>query len=315
MMHDIKNPKIIAAMAGLFVGSFLFFLYLSFPYGVLKEAIASQVQLSTGMTLRMESFGPTFPLGFSADGVEIYKGQSARLKVKSMTVNLSIWQLFLARLGVNIDIEDLKGGDIDLSIGFGVVDLISGNGGLPSVVSMNAKSFEIDSLMAFLIQTAVDSGVGGPMAGPLLGKLGLRGKLTGNLDLRLNGKVPAQSSGEVKIHLKDSVLVLSDPSLNFPDQAFKMAQITANMASGSINIDPSTRFTTADLDMGVEGKVALRAQMANSDLSLKAFVKLQGLLGEQYGVLVDAISNGMSKNGSLNLQIAGTVGAPQINPI
>jgi hypothetical protein len=87
------------------------------------------------------------------------------------------------------------------------------------------------------------------------------------------------------------------------------------MASGTINVDPSTRFTTADLDMGVEGKVALRAQMANSDLSLKAFVRLQGLLGEQYGVLVDAISNGMSKNGSLNLQIAGTVGAPQINPI
>jgi type II secretion system protein N len=315
MMQSIKNPKIIAGMVALFLGSFLFFLYLSFPYGVLKEAIASQVQLATGMTLRMESFGPTFPLGFSADGVEIYKGSSARLKVKSMTVSLSVWQMFLARLGINIDVEDQKGGEIDLGIGFGVFDLLSGNGGLPSVVSMRAKSFEIDSLTAFAIQTAVDQGIGGPMAGPLLGKLGLRGKLSGTLDLSLNGKVLAQSSGDIKVQLRDSVLVLSDPSLNFPDQAFKMAQITANMASGTINVDPSTRFTTADLDMGVEGKVALRAQMANSDLSLKAFVRLQGLLGEQYGVLVDAISNGMSKNGSLNLQIAGTVGAPQINPI
>jgi hypothetical protein len=315
MVQGIKNPKMIAVMSGLFSVSFLFFLYLSFPYGVLKEAIASQVQLATGVTLRMESFGPTFPFGFAAEGVEIYKGSSARLKIKSMSVSLSVWQLFLARLGVDIDLSDVKGGEIDFGVGFGVFDLIVGNGGLPTVVSMRAKSFEIDTLSSFLIHSAVESGVGGPMAGPLLGKLGLRGKLSGKLDVKLNGKIPAQSNGEVKLHLVDSVLVLSDPSLNFPDQAFKTAQIAANMASGAINVEPTTRFTTADLDMGVEGKVAVRPLMTNSDLSLKAFVRLQGLLGEQYGVLIDALSSGMSKNGSLNLQIAGTLGAPQINPI
>ena len=315
MMQEIKNPKVIFGAVALFLVSFLFFLYLSFPYGVLKEAIAAQVQLATGFTLRMESFGPAFPLGFSADGVEIYKGQSARLRIKSMTAKLSILQLFMARLGAAVDVEDFKGGNLDVDVGLGLADIISGNGGLPSVISMSAKSYQIDSLTAFAIQTAVDGGVGGPMAGPLLAKLGLKGKLSGHVDLKLNGNVPSQSSGDIKINLTEAVLVLSDPSLNFPDQAFKTAQISANMSSGAVNVDSSTRLTTADLDMGVDGKVSLRPQMSNSDLSLKAFVKLQGLLGEQYGMLVDALSNGMSKNGSLNLQIAGTVGAPQVNPI
>ena len=311
----MRNNKTVALMVGVFVGSFLFFLYLSFPYGVLKEAIASQIQLATGITVRMESFGPAFPFGFSADGVEVYKGQSVRFKVRSVTARLSIFQLLLARLGVGIRVEDPKGGNLDLSLGFGIIDLISGNAGLPSHVALSAKSFTVDSLADFGIHTAVDNGVGGPMAGPLLAKLGLRGKLSGNVDLSLNGKVPSQSSGDVKLTLTDAVLVLSDPSLNFPDQSFKTAQVSANVGNGTLNIDPSTRLTTADLDMGVDGKVVLRPQFSGSSLSLKAFLKLQGMLGDQYGMLVDGLSNGMGKNGSLSLQITGTPGAPNVNPI
>jgi hypothetical protein len=67
--------------------------------------------------------------------------------------------------------------------------------------------------------------------------------------------------------------------------------------------------------MGVDGKVVLRPQLSGSSLSLKAFLKLQGMLGDQYGTLVDGLSGGMGKNGSLSLQITGTPGAPQVNPI
>lgn len=311
----MRNPKTIAAMVLLFISSLLFFLYLSFPYGVLKEALSSQIQLATGITVRMESLGPAFPFGFSAGGVEIYKGRSPRVKVKEVTAKLSVLQLFMLRLAVAVEAEDPKGGDLFVSVGYGVFDLFSGNAGLPSKISMAANSFGLDSLASFAIQTAVDSGVGGAIAGPLLAKLGLRGNLTGKADLSFNAKAPSQSSGMVKVALTDSVLVLSDPSLNFPDQEFKTAQISANLGGGSLNIDPSSRLTTADLDVGVDGKVALRSSFSSSDLSLKAFLKLQGLLGEQYGMLIDGLSNGMAKNGSLSLQITGTVGAPQFNPI
>lgn len=311
----MKSPKTIIGIIVLFVFSFLFFLYLSFPYGVLKEAISTQVQLATGMTLRMESFGPAFPFGFSASGVEVYKGQGPRFKMKSITARFSIMQLFLLRLGASVGVDDETGGDLDVAVGFGLVDVATGNLGVPSHVALDATKFSLDSLSAFAIQAAVDSGVGGPLAGPLLAKLGIKGKLNGKINLDLNSKNLPQSTGDMKINFTDAVLVLSDPSLNFPDQAFKMAQLSANLVGGTLNVDPSTRFTTADLELGIDGKVALRPQTANSDMNLKAFVRLKGALGDQYGMLIDGLSNGMGKNGSLNIQIGGTLGSPQMNPI
>jgi hypothetical protein len=311
----MKSPKTIAAMVAIFFVSFLLFLYLSFPYGVLKEAISSQLQVATGVTVRMESFGPAFPFGFSGQGVEIYKGQSSRVKFRHVSAKLSILQLLMFRLGVNLDVEDEQGGELEVGVGFGLVDIVTGRIGMPSYASMTANKFQLQSLTDFAIQSAVAAGVGGPIAGQLLAKLGIKGKLNGKVNLSLNGKNIAQSSGDLKINFTDALLVLSDPSLNFPDQAFKMAQLTASLASGTLNIDPTTRFMTEELEMGVDGKVVLRAQTANSDLSLKAFVRLKGLLGEQYGPIIDAFSNGMGKNGSVSLQIAGTLAAPQMNPI
>jgi hypothetical protein len=311
----MKSPKTIAAMVAIFFVSFFLFLYLSFPYGVLKEAISSQVQVATGITLRMDSFGPAFPFGFSASDVEIYKGQSTRVKLKSLSARLSIWQLLTLRLGISIDAKDVSGGDLDVGLAFGIFDVLTGRVGMPSYVTLSADKFQLDSITEFGIQTAVANGVGGPIAGQLLAKLGIKGRLNGKASININSKNIAQSTGDLKINFTDAVLVLSDPSLNFPDQAFKMAQLNAALAGGTLNVDPATRFTTADLEMGVDGKVVLRPQTANSDLNLKAFVRLKGLLGEQYGPLIDAFSNGMGKNGSLNLQIAGTLGAPQMNPI
>jgi hypothetical protein len=311
----MKNPKTIAAMVAIFFVSFFLFLYLSFPYGVLKEAISTQVQIATGITMRMDSFGPAFPFGFSASDVEIYKGQSTRVKLKSLSAKLSLLQLFILRFGVSVDAEDVTGGEIDVGLGFSIFDILTGKIGLPSYVTMSADKFQLDSLADLGIQTAVANGVGGPIAGQLLAKLGVKGKLNGKFRIDTDSKNFAQSTGDIKINFTDAVLVLSDPSLNFPDQAFKMAQLNATLVGGTLSVDPATRFTTADLEMGVDGKVVLRAQTANSDLNLKAFVRLKGILGDQYGPLIDAFSNGMGKNGSLNLQIAGTVGAPQMNPI
>ena len=311
----MKSPKTIAAMIAIFFVSFFLFLYLSFPYGVLKEAISSRVQIATGVTVRMESFGPAFPFGFSGTGVEIYKGQSSRVKLRYFAAKLSILQLLMFKLGVNFDLEDEQNGELELGLGFSLFDVLTGRIGLPSSVSMTADKFQLQSLTDFGIQTAVSAGVGGPIAGQLLAKLGIKGKLNGKVNLSLNGKNIPQSTGDLKINFTDALLVLSDPSLNFPDQAFKMAQLTANLSSGTLNIDPTTRFMTEELETGVDGKVVLRAQTSNSDLSLKAFVRLKGLLGEQYGPIIDAFSNGMGKNGSVSLQIAGTLAAPQMNPI
>jgi hypothetical protein len=310
----MKSSKTIAAMVLVFVLSFFTFLYLSFPYGVLKESISSQVQVATGVTMRMDSFGPAFPIGFSAKNVEIYKGQSTRIKLSEVSVKLSILQLLMLNLAIYVDAEHPSGGSLDVGIGFKVFDVLRGRLSMPSFVSMVADRFQLDSLAAFGIQTAVASGVGGPVAGQLLEKLGIKGKLNGEVDLELDSSNISQSNGEMKISFTDAVLVLSDPALNFPDQAFQTAQLSAKLTGGTLDIHPTTRFTTEGLDLGIDGKVVLKAQTAQSDLRLKAFARLKGLLGEQYGALVDAFSGGLAKNGALDVQISGSIGAPEFKP-
>jgi type II secretion system protein N len=311
----VKSPKVIAGMIGVFVVSFMFFLYLSFPYGVLKEAISTGIETATGITVRMESFGPGFPLGLSAEGVEIYKGSSPRVKLESASVKVSLLQMFMFRLGAGIQLRDQKGGNVDVGLGYGIGSVLTGSVGLPSYLSITAKSFIVDSFAALAIYLTVDSGAAGASVGPLLGKLGVKGKISAAVDMNLDNVNPAQSSGSAKINLSDAVLVLSDPSLNFPDQSFKTATVSASAAGGALTIDPSTRFTTSDLELGADGKITLKPIFSASVLGLNAFLHLKGALGEQYGMLVDAMSGGLSKEGSINVQVSGTMAAPQFNPI
>jgi hypothetical protein len=145
--------------------------------------------------------------------------------------------------------------------------------------------------------------------------MGIKGKLTSDVNLSMNSSDISLSSGNIQIKLIDAILVLSDPSLGLPDQSFKTANISIAVANGGVTIDPTTRFVTDGLEMGVDGKMTLKSKIAASPVNLRAFVHLKGSLGEQFGTLVDAVSGGLSKDGVLNLQVGGTVGVLSYVPI
>lgn len=302
-------------MVALFCFSFIVFLYWSFPYGVLKEALSSQIQVATGMNVRMADLGPAFPVGFNASDVEISGGGDAKVSFKAISVKLSIWQLLLLRLGINLDIEAGNKGDLDLGIAFGLGSLISGKSMLPSHMTLNADSFPLDGIVSYAIKQAVASGVGGPVAGPIISALGFRGKLNGSAAVDLDSTSMSQSSGDVKLNFKDSALLLNDPSIGLPDQVFKSAQITASMANGMLKVDPASKFASDELMFGVEGKIGVKNVINQSDLDLKLAVKLSGGLGEKFGWVMDGLSSGASKGGNLNLQLRGTLGAPVPTPL
>lgn len=302
-------------MVALFLFSFVVFLYWSFPYGVLKEALSSQIQVATGMNIRMADLGPAFPLGFSANDVEISGGGDAKVGFKSVSVRLAIWQLFLLRLGINLDIEAGTKGDLGVGVAYGLPALLSGNIQLPTHLSVNADEFPLDGIVSYALKQAVASGAGGAIAGPILSALGFRGKLNGTVALSLDAASMSQSSGEVKLVFKDSALLLNDPTIGLPDQVFKTAQINASMSAGTLKIDPASKFASDELMIGSEGKISVKNVIAQSDLDLKLAVRLSGGLGEKFGWVMDGLSGGASKGGNLNLQLRGTVGAPVPTPL
>lgn len=306
-MDKISNK---VGLIGLFFVSFFLFLYLSFPYGVLKEAIASQIQVATGVNVRIEELGPAFPFGFEARDVELSGGGGAKVSFKEVGIRFSFLQLLLLRLGINIDVEAANKGYVEVDLGFSIVKLMSGAAALPSVVSVNAKSFPLDTLVSYGLKQLAADGAGGAMAGPILGALGFRGNLDGKVSVVLDSSALSQSSGDVQLAFSNAALILSDPSIGLPDQVFKVSQLKATMASGSLKIDPSSRFASDELELGVDGKINVKNSFNASDLDLKLLVKLSGGLGEKFGWVMDGLSGGASKGGNLNLQIRGTVGMP-----
>jgi type II secretion system protein N len=310
-----NSNKLRVAMVGIFFFSFMFFLYLSFPYGVLKEAISTKIEVATGISVRMESLGLGFPLGLTADNIEIYMKSSPKVKLKEVSVNFSLLQLLLLRGGLAVSVRDAGAGSLNVGIRYGLFSLLKGAIGLPSSISLSAKGFSLDSVTAFGAYVLAANEVGGPVAGPIIGKIGVKGKLALKSDISFDSSNVANLVGDLDFKLTDAVLVLSDPSFGFPDQSFKEATVAMAAANGSLVIEPSTRFTTQDLEIGVDGKVALKPKISMSALSLKAFMHLKGVLGEQFGSLIDAISNGLAKDGAINVQIGGTVEVPKYDPI
>jgi hypothetical protein len=294
----------------LFFGSFFIFLYLSFPYGVLKEALSTQVFASTGMTIRIEELGPAFPFGFDANGVEIGDHSTARLSFKEVRLTLSPFQLFFFRLGVHARVESVGKGRMDVSLGFPLHRLFGRNGFIPSSLSLNAKSFPLDSIVSYGLKHLASSGVGGPLAGPVLGALAFRGNLNGDVNVSIDQEAISQSKGDVSLSVANASLILSDPAIGLPDQIFKSAQIKGSMASNIFAIARDTRFQSDELELGVDGKINVKNTVTASDLDLKVLVKLSGGLADKFGWVMDGLTSGASKGGSLNLQLRGTLGAP-----
>jgi type II secretion system protein N len=309
-----KVYAIIAALV-LFTFSFIFFLYLSFPYGVLKETISANVLSATGMNLRMQEFSPAFPLGVAATNVEISSPNASAkaLHFKSIKAKLSILDLFLFRLGANI-LAESQTGTVDLSFTLPFGRLLAQDF-TPSSLDFEAVNFGLDEAVSYGLAVASANGVGGAVAGPLLAAIGFRGKLTGTASLSLNPTSPTESTGTVKLALRDAALILSDPSLGLPDQVFKTAQVNSVISNGVVKIEPTTRFSAEELDFSFEeSKIMLKNPIMTSVLDVKFGVKLSGGLQEKFGWVLDAATGGSAKDGGVKFLVSGTLDAPTPNP-
>jgi type II secretion system protein N len=296
--------KIIGYVA-LFCVTFVFFLYLTFPYEVLKETLAGEISQSSGYTVHIGELTPSFPLGLTAKRVRVEAPGGAQLNLSSVDASVSVLSLFLAKVAAEAEIHAGKG-KLVANVGFGVFDLISGVA-LPRRLEVVATAFPVEEAARFGLASAAGSD---PMVGPILTKIGIVGNLNAKIDLKLDPRVPTQSSGTADLVLSNAVLKLSDPTLGLPDQTFKHAQAKARIEDGSLVIDKQTGLVSDELELTAEGKIGLKPQMPASTLDLRIGVKLDKGLKDMFGSIVDAWVGSGTGEGRFTLQLRGTVGAP-----
>ena len=296
----------------LFIVSFFFFLYLTFPYGVLKESVLAQISRETGYSIQIQDFGPSLPLGFEAEKISVASPDGdASFDLESVDVSVSILGLFLARLSVDAELEDKSGGSLEVEARWSILDLIQQGQLFPNVIGIDADNFTISGMAAFGLKLAAKSS--NDLVKPVLNKMTMVGQLQGNAEIDLVPDDPASSVGEISLQLNNAVLDMNDPNLNVAPQRFKKALIKAKLAAGSLNLDKAGGFETQDLNLAITGDAKLQNPLSRSVLDLALNLKLSGSLKENFGFLLSMV--GGSNEGDLRYRLTGTLERPSFRTL
>lgn len=306
-----SKPLKFLSLGVLFVFSFLFFLYFTFPYGVLKEALRSQITSATGYDIRMKSLSPKLLIGLTADEVEIRApGSDVPLKFKKLKVGVSVLNLLIGRLGIDVTVSEPSGGDLAVGIKLSLFGLAAGDF-TPRVITLSAEKFSFDGIAKFALSAKANATDANPMVAPLLKKIGMVGELNASVDFAIDASDPSRSRGSADIRLVKAILKLNDPALSLPDQQFSKAQIKATLENGVLNVDQTSGLTAQELDLSFKGKINVKANLMASLMDMTLGVKLDKGLKDSFGFLVDAFT-GSTSNGEVSLQLRGPLASPNV---
>jgi type II secretion system protein N len=294
------------------LASLIFFLYLSFPYDVLKESIAVQASAETGLSVSIEKIGPRFLLGLKAQNVRIASPKGDEIELKEVNVGISLLNLLLGKIKVELEFVDKSGGLLDLSAKLGILSLVMSKGEmvLPSSIYVEAEKFNFGKFAEFSLKLLAASPSTSILLKPVLEKIGIDGKLNAKVDLSLDNSDFSRSTGSSLISLVDTTVEF-DPSMQVPVQRFENAQIKFDLQSGQIAFDQSSRFKTSDIDVTIGGKIAQKGKVELSILDVSINVQLFKELKGQFGMVLDAIAN-KPTDGKLVIKISGLLPAPQV---
>lgn len=292
----------------LFVVSFFIFLYTTFDFNVLKEAVTASISRESGYNISIDHMSPRLPFGMYVKKVQVQSPHNAQLVIDHVDVGLSLSSLLIGKVAFDLELRSKKGGRFALGGSMAIADLVSGKTSLPSDVDIKAKAFPLDNMVDFMLTEYAQSPDTNPLLAPMLEQLGFRGKLNGDVDFRINTDNPTQSRGKIDIRLSDAVVILSDPGIGLSDQPLTKAEIKADMRQGQLILERGSGLRSAELVLDMNGNVSLAKVLQRSTLNLKVGLQLLESLEENLGIILTAMGGG--GGGSVTMEITGQLGAP-----
>lgn len=310
MNENVQKSLSVVGYVVIFFFSFLLFVFLSFPYGILKETIVSKVGKMSGLNIQMEDFGPSFPLGIGASAIKVTDAAGGPgIDLKSARVKIGVLPLLIGQVSIKANLETQNDGFIDVKTGISLFRAIVDRDPTPSKISLEAEKFSIGHIVDFALSRQANNPTANPLVAGLLSKIHLTGDLEGTADFDLNLGNMVESTGALNLDIKKAALNIDDPALNLAPQNFSKAVIKAKMNKGKLTVENASGFKTQELDIGMNGRIDLKPDIEKSGLDMALSLKLDQSLKQNFGFLLD-MSGG--KDGSLNLQIKGSLGAPSM---
>jgi type II secretion system protein N len=284
----------IGAYIALGIVSFVVFLYISFPFAVLKESLVSSISSelkNAGFDVRVNigTLRPSWFTGIVFQDVTVtnLRDVNAQLKFQEVTARVRLLPLVLGRVGASLSVHQGKG-EVQAALSLPISSLISGAPRL-SEGNFQFQNFAIDGFIAQGL--GVLKGSSNPTMGlilPLISVTSAGGNLSGEVSLdgsELNAF--ERFKGKVNLNVKGMFLHIADNVWQIPRQEFSEARIQANLENGDISIAPTTQFLAPDIEVSLNGKLASSQQGLDAALNLK--MSMRRRIQQNIGNLVPAV--------------------------
>jgi len=310
------NPVVRAFLfIGLGLASFFFFLYLTFPYGVIKEVVVSTVTDSlrkSGIPVRIAigSLRPHWFTGIQLKDVQVTNAADpdANLKIGEATVRLNLLPLLLGKATVAGRVTQ-AGGAMNLRVDLPILGAINGHQS-PSLARVDFQSFALDPIFNHAL--AVARGSKDPamvLVLPLLAKTTAGGSLTGSLTLdNPDTATFIRAKGAMNLDVKDAFLHIDDATLKMPKQNFTDARIGLKFENNAILVN-GTKFKAEDIGVGLDGRVTLPESPTGSPIAeLDMNLSMHGEIEKNLGFIIPNMMRCKPlANGELKAKLTGPV--------
>jgi type II secretion system protein N len=322
-----KRNRLKTTLSYVIVGlvAFIIFLYISFPFNVVREVVVSRInesliQAKLPIRVTLGSIKPLFPLGVALEDVLLknINAPEANLKLNSVELAPSVLPLFVGNMSVTVSVEQ-KAGRVEL-------ELKSAISGLTK--SLNSRTFRLPpanfnaTFNGFQIQPFIAGLLGYVRSSNNPAVKTFESLLQTDVGGLVNGKIsvvnpePGDSvdkmTADVDINIAKGSLEIKDENLAIPKQIFTDAKIQAKLRKKVLNIGPETKFEANDIKLGLSGDLSVSDRFDLTDVKLKLSLKLLGRFKENFDfTLPVGLGCNPSKmvDGAMEVEFSGVLGA------
>ncbi len=303
------GPSKVLYVAGyslVFFVSFLVFVLFTFPFGVLKEAMISEVSQATGLQIRIKEMSPSFLLGMDASKIRVTSSDSkVQAELESMDITISVLKLLIGQAAVNAELVSKNKGTLELDVSWSLWQLLIDRNFVPAHIALEADKFELGGLISLALNHT--SHTANDMVKDLLTQISVQANLSGKTEIKLAVDDPLQSTGNIELQLQKATIDLLNPTLVIARQTFKRALVKAQLKGGKLSLDSKSGFETQEMNVDLVGSTILKNPIGNSTMDLGINLKLDGSLKDNFGVILSVVGG---SEGLLNYQITGTFERP-----
>jgi type II secretion system protein N len=290
------------AYGALFLVAFALALRQTFPAEAVLERLVMD-GAAQGWQVKVTDTGPGGVLGVRFTGMTLESREGVKIPVDQLTASLRIWPLFLGKRGVDYDARLYEGR---------VTGLLEEGRGVRRVV---ARIASLDLSKSSAVRKALGFDVGGT--------------LQGEVDLSLDQREPARSSGAIALRIDKAALLggqVTLPSLG-GNLTLPRADLGAVVAQAAVKegkaVFDKLEARSPDVELSAEGlSVALQPRLAYSTVFGKARLKLQDGFWQKSGPAGNALRSvaevslapARARDGAYQFQVVGTLSAPSARP-